>query len=150
MLASRRREYSSKVEQVTVNHSVKVRFLLFPQIQIIMKLSAIDVLTQIENLLFTNYVRFTSIIDYDDEVMDIRYQLNLSTCIGNLVQKKLEALIQDMIEPSIETCTFSYNLNKGVISVRTKFDQDIIDLFFTDSERKTIINFDDYDRVNIS
>ena len=30
MLASRRREYSSKVEQVTVNHSVKVRFLLFP------------------------------------------------------------------------------------------------------------------------
>lgn len=31
MLASRRREYSSKVEQVTVNHSVKVRFLLFPQ-----------------------------------------------------------------------------------------------------------------------
>ena len=123
-----------------------------------MKLSAIDVLTQIENLLFTNYVRFTSIIEYDDEVMDIRYQLNLSTCIGNLVQKKLEALIQDMIEPSIETCTFSYrleksgeaHLNKGVISVRTKFDQDIIDLFFTDSERKTIINFDDYDRVNIS
>lgn len=31
MLASRRREYSSKVEQVTVNHSVEVRFLLFPQ-----------------------------------------------------------------------------------------------------------------------
>lgn len=107
-----------------------------------MKLSAIDVLTQIENLLFTNYVRFTSTIEYNDEIAIIRYQLNLSTCIGNLVQKKLEALIQDMIEPSIETCTFSYNLNKGVISVRTKFDQDIIDLFFTDSERKTIINFD--------
>lgn len=123
-----------------------------------MKLSAIDVLTQIENLLFTNYVRFTSIIEYNDEMADIRYQLNLSTCIGDLVQKKLEALIQDMIEPSIETCTgdvvpsvaVSYrleksgeaHLNKGVISVRTKFDQDIIDLFFTDSERKTIINFD--------
>ena len=107
-----------------------------------MKLSAIDVLTQIENLLFTNYVRFTSTIEYNDEVAIIRYQLNLSTCIGNLVQKKLEALIQSIIEPSIKTCMFSYNLNNGVVSVRTKFDQDIIDLFFTDSERKTIINFD--------
>lgn len=115
-----------------------------------MKLSAIDVLTQIENLLFTNYVRFTSIIEYDDEVMDIRYQLNLSTCMCDLVQKKLETLIQEMIEPSIETCTIHYHTSTGVISVRTKFDQDIIDLFFTDSERKTIINFDDYDRVNIS
>lgn len=158
MLASRRREYSSKVEQVTVNHSVKVRFLLFPQIQIIMKLSAIDVLTQIENLLFTNYVRFTSIIDYDDDMCSICYRLgkssiaplNKSTCIGDLVQKKLETLIQEMIEPSIETCTICYHPQTGVISVRTKFDQDIIDLFFTDSERKTIINFDDYDRVNIS
>lgn len=107
-----------------------------------MKISAIDVLTQIENLLFTNYVRFTSTIEYNDEIAIIRYQLNLSTCIGNLVQKKLEALIQSIIEPSIETCMFSYNLNNGVVSVRTKFDQDIIDLFFTDSERKTIINFD--------
>lgn len=131
-----------------------------------MKLSAIDVLTQIENLLFTNYVRFTSIIEYDDETCSICYQLgkssiaplNKSTCIGDLVQKKLEALIQSMIEPSIETCTICYRLEKsgeahtstGVISVRTKFDQDIIDLFFTESERKTIINFDDYDRVNIS
>jgi len=122
-----------------------------------MKLSAIDVLTQIENLLFTNYVRFTSIIDYTDEVMDIRYQLNLSTCIGDLVQKKLETLIQSMIEPSIETCmgdivpsvAVHYHPQTGVISVRAKFDQDIIDLFFTESERKTIINFDDYDRVNI-
>ena len=107
-----------------------------------MKLSAIDVLTQIENLLFTNYVRFTSTIEYNDEIANIRYQLNLSTCIGDLVQKKLEILVQSMFEPARETCTFSYNLNKGVISVRTKFDQDIIDLFFTDSERKTIINFD--------
>lgn len=123
-----------------------------------MKLSAIDVLTQIENLLFTNYVRFTSIIDYDDDMCSICYTLNKSTCIGDLVQKKLETLIQSMIEPSIETCTICYRLEKsgeahtstGVISVRTKFDQDIIDLFFTDSERKTIINFDDYDRVNIS
>lgn len=131
-----------------------------------MKLSAIDVLTQIENLLFTNYVRFTSIIDYDDDMCSICYRLgkssiaplNKSTCIGDLVQKKLEALIQSIIEPSIETCTICYrleksgeaHLNNGVISVRTKFDQDIIDLFFTDSERKTIINFDDYDRVNIS
>lgn len=123
-----------------------------------MKLSAIDVLTQIENLLFTNYVRFTSIIEYDDETCNICYTLNKSTCIGDLVQKKLETLIQSMIEPSIETCTICYrleksgeaHLNNGVISVRTKFDQDIIDLFFTDSERKTIINFDDYNRVNIS
>lgn len=140
-----------------------------------MKLSAIDVLTQIENLLFTNYVRFTSIIDYTDETcnggmvpdrMVICYRLgkssiaplNKSTCIGVLVQKKLEALIQSMIEPSRETCmgdyvpsvAVSYHPQTGVISVRTKFDQDIIDLFFTDSERKTIINFDDYDRVNIS
>lgn len=115
-----------------------------------MKLSAIDVLTQIENLLFTNYVRFTSTIEYNDEVADIRYQLNLSTCVGDLVQKKLEVLIQDMIEPSRETCmgdyvpsvAVSYQPQTGVISVRTKFDQDIIDLFFTDSERKTIINFD--------
>lgn len=105
-----------------------------------MKLSAIDVLTQIENLLFTNYVRFTSIIEYDEEMCSICYTLNKSTCIGDLVQKKLEALIKTML--GSKTCTFSYNLNKGVISVRTKFDQDIIDLFFTDSERKTIINFD--------
>ncbi len=123
-----------------------------------MKLSAIDVLTQIENLLFTNYVRFTSIIEYDNDMCSICYTLNKSsiaplnksTCIGNLVQKKLEALIQSMIEPAIETCTICYNLNNGVISIRTKFDQDIIDLFFTDFERKTIINFDDYNRVNIS
>lgn len=115
-----------------------------------MKLSAIDVLTQIENLLFTNYVRFTSIIDYDDDMCSICYTLNKSTCIGDLVQKKLETLIQSMIESSIETCTICYHPQTGVISVRTKFDQDIIDLFFTDSERKTIINFDDYDRVNIS
>lgn len=123
-----------------------------------MKLSAIDVLTQIENLLFTNYVRFTSIIEYDEEMCSICYRLgkssiaplNKSTCIGDLVQKKLEALIQSMIEPSIETCTIHYHTSTGVISVRTKFDQDIIDLFFTDSERKTIINFDDYNRVNIS
>lgn len=123
-----------------------------------MKLSAIDVLTQIENLLFTNYVRFTSIIEYDDETCNICYTLNKSTCIGDLVQKKLEMLIQEMIEPSIETCdgdivpsvAVHYHPQTGVISVRTKFDQDIIDLFFTDSERKTIINFDDYDRVNIS
>lgn len=131
-----------------------------------MKLSAIDVLTQIENLLFTNYVRFTSIIEYDDETCSICYRLgkssiaplNKSTCIGDLVQKKLETLIQSMIEPSIETCdgdivpsvAVHYQPQTGVISVRTKFDQDIIDLFFTDSERKTIINFDDYDRVNIS
>lgn len=115
-----------------------------------MKLSAIDVLTQIENLLFTNYVRFTSIIDYDDDMCSICYTLNKSTCIGDLVQKKLETLIQSMIEPSIETCTICYHQQTGVISVRTKFDQDIIDLFFTESERKTIINFDDYDRVNIS
>ena len=123
-----------------------------------MKLSAIDVLTQIENLLFTNYVRFTSIIEYDDETCSICYRLgkssiaplNKSTCIGDLVQKKLEALIQSMIESSIETCTIHYQPSTGVISVHTKFDQDIIDLFFTDSERKTIINFDDYDRVNIS
>lgn len=115
-----------------------------------MKLSAIDVLTQIENLLFTNYVRFTSIIDYDDETCSICYTLNKSTCIGDLVQKKLEVLIQSMIEPSIETCmgdivpsvAVHYHPQTGVISVRTKFDQDIIDLFFTDSERKTIINFD--------
>lgn len=123
-----------------------------------MKLSAIDVLTQIENLLFTNYVRFTSIIEYDDETCSICYRLgkssiaplNKSTCIGDLVQKKLEMLIQEMIEPARETCDICYRLeksgeahiNKGVISVRTKFDQDIIDLFFTDSERKTIINFD--------
>lgn len=110
-----------------------------------MELSTIDVLTQIENLLFTNYVRFTSTIDYNDEFADIQYKLNLSICIGNLVQKKLEALIKTML--GSKTCTFSYNLNKGVISVRTKFDQDIIDLFFTDSERKTIINFDDHNRV---
>lgn len=132
-----------------------------------MKLSAIDVLTQIENLLFTNYVRFTSIIEYDDdETCSICYRLgkssiaplNKSTCIGDLVQKKLEMLIQEMIEPSRETCdgdivpsvAVHYHPQTGVISVRTKFDQDIIDLFFTDSERKTIINFDDYDRVNIS
>lgn len=123
-----------------------------------MKLSAIDVLTQIENLLFTNYVRFTSIIEYDEEMCSICYRLgkssiaplNKSTCIGDLVQKKLEVLIQSMIEPSIETCTIHYHTSTGVISVRTKVDQDIIDLFFTDSERKTIINFDDYNRVNIS
>lgn len=131
-----------------------------------MKLSAIDVLTQIENLLFTNYVLFTSIIDYDDDMCSICYRLgkssiaplNKSTCTGDLVQKKLEMLIQEMIEASIETCdgdivpsvAVHYHPQTGVISVRTKFDQDIIDLFFTDSERKTIINFDDYDRVNIS
>lgn len=114
-----------------------------------MKLSAIDVLTQIENLLFTNYVRFTSIIDYDYDTANICYTLNKSTCIGDLVQKKLEMLIQEMIEPSRETCDVCYHPQTGVISVHTKFDQDIIDLFFTDSERKTIINFDDYDRVNI-
>ena len=124
-----------------------------------MKLSAIDILTQIENLLFTNYVRFTSIIDYDDDMCSICYRLgkssiaplNKSTCIGDLVQKKLEMLIQEMIESSIETCmgdivpsvAVHYHPQTGVISVRTKFDQDIIDLFFTESERKTIINFDD-------
>ena len=123
-----------------------------------MKLSAIDVLTQIENLLFTNYVRFTSIIEYDDdETATICYRLgkssiaplNKSTCIGDLVQKKLEVLIQSMIEPSIETCTedyvpsvaVHYHTSTGVISVRTKFDQDIIDLFFYGFRKKNDYQF---------
>lgn len=114
-----------------------------------MKLSAIDVLTQIENLLFTNYVRFTSIIDYDDDMCSICYRLgkssiaplNKSTCIGDLVQKKLEMLIQEMIEPSIETCTIHYHSSTSVISVRTKFDQDIIDLFFYGIRKKNDYQF---------
>ena len=119
-----------------------------------MKLSAIDVHTQIENLLFTNYVRFTSIIEYDDETCSICYRLgkssiaplNKSTCIGDLVQKKLEALIQSMIESSIETCdgdivpsvAVHYHPQTGVISVRTKFDQDIIDLFLRIPKEKRL------------